>query len=98
MEMLILAGLLTLIAALLAYWMRRLWRNAMQRSEPPPLLTLLGPAQERLNPETTAVALRRCTFCSAGALCQQKLAAGEPIPDYCPNAGLLASLGKLRGT
>ncbi len=101
MEVVILVAAVASIAAFFTYLLIRLWRIEARREQPPPLVTVLespGTASREPSPEELAVAMRRCTFCSGGEACQQKLAAGEPIPDYCPNTGFLASLGKLRAT
>lgn len=101
MEPWILIAGLAAAAALLVYALAKAWQKVARKADAPPLLDLLAAretGQEEPSAESMAVALRRCTFCSAGEQCQQKLAAGQPIPDYCPNAGFLASLGKLRPT
>jgi hypothetical protein len=96
----LIAGLAT-AAGLFVFALAKAWQKVARKAGSPPLLDLLAACEAGREPssaEAMAVALRRCTFCSAGEQCQRKLAAGQPIPDYCPNAGFLASLGKLRPT
>ncbi len=101
MEMLILIVILVAIGAVFGYALLKVWGNATRRVDPPPLLSILdssSPAQAQASPEATAVALRRCTFCASGEHCRQLLAAGQPIPEYCPNTAFLERLARLRAS
>jgi len=92
MESLTLIAAVGLLLAFFVYALSRAWRN-LANADTAPLLTLLGSlraGQEEPNPEAAARALRRCTLCSASEACRQKLAAGLPVPDSCPNAAFTA--------
>lgn len=102
LTVLIAVVLLAAVAAV-AFGLASAWQHVLADTQPVPLYGMLkhqglslGEAGEALGVQRLAYAVRRCVNCTYGAQCQQRVAAGEPAPSYCPNAGLFAGLGQPR--
>ena len=89
------------VIVLLGYGLANAWRHVLHDKAALPLygmlkhrgLTLVE-AGDQVGVDALAHAARRCAFCGSGADCRQRVAAGEPAPADCPNAGLLARLSR----
>lgn len=98
MEPLMLVATSVLVGVLLAFGLAMAWRAIARNGDaaPPPLFAMLGlrgrapdQVQDELGGDAVAVALRRCVFCASSEICRQRAAAGQSMPDYCPNAGFI---------
>jgi hypothetical protein len=99
----IFAAVLLATVAGLAYALALAWQHVLGDTGPLPLYDMIrrhglttGEATDELGLQRLAYAARRCAFCSYGAQCQQRAAAGEPAPASCPNLGLFAYLTRPR--
>jgi len=91
------------VLVLLGYGLAHAWRHVLHDPEPLPLYDMvrqqgLTPleAQDVIGVEAIAFAARRCAFCGSGPECRRRVAAGQPAPAHCPNAGLFAGLTRPR--
>lgn len=107
MESLILVAASVLVGLLLAFGLAMAWRAIARNGDaaPPPLFAMLcsrgrapDQVQDELSADAMAVALRSCVFCASSEICRQRAAAGQSMPDHCPNAGLIAQACSSRTT
>lgn len=107
MESLILVAASVLVGLLLAFGLAMAWRAIARNGDapPPPLFAMLcsrgraaDQVQDELGPDAMAVALCRCLFCASSEICRQRAAAGQSMPDYCPNAEFIAHACSSRTT
>jgi uncharacterized protein DUF6455 len=87
------------VLALVGVALARAWRQALRASAPLPLYGMLrnqglspGEADDAAGFEALAYAARRCAFCAAGGDCRQRVAAGTPPPEHCPNGAMFERL------
>lgn len=73
------------------------WRRVMRSGGPLPMFGMLSRlgitpqrVEESVGLETMAHAVRRCAMCDSRPECEQRVAAGMPAPEHCPNAGVFA--------